>query len=251
MIRDTLIQRHDKVVDDFRWRTREPSRIEGFSDAVFGFALTLLIVSLEVPKTSGELFATMRGFGGFVITFLMLSSIWYAQFIFFRRYGLEDRITVVLNLILLFTVLFFVYPLKFLMSAMFNGSRARVKLMIPAPDRPLLFIVFGLGFAAVFIVFVLLYSHAYRKRVELQLDELEVYETKASIRRQLLTVGLGFTYLGLAGVAAMPERTEAEKNLAAMADLAVAAVMIGIFVQIFRLRRARKQWVAAWRARQQ
>ena len=28
---------------------REVSRIEGFSDAVFGFALTLLVVSLEVP----------------------------------------------------------------------------------------------------------------------------------------------------------------------------------------------------------
>ena len=30
-------------------RGREVSRIEGFSDAVFGFALTLLVVSLEVP----------------------------------------------------------------------------------------------------------------------------------------------------------------------------------------------------------
>ena len=31
---------------------REVSRIEGFSDAVFGFALTLLVVSLEVPGSS-------------------------------------------------------------------------------------------------------------------------------------------------------------------------------------------------------
>jgi len=30
---------------------REVSRIEGFSDAVFGFALTLLVVSLEVPMS--------------------------------------------------------------------------------------------------------------------------------------------------------------------------------------------------------
>ena len=29
---------------------REVSRLEGFSDAVFGFALTLLVVSLEVPE---------------------------------------------------------------------------------------------------------------------------------------------------------------------------------------------------------
>ena len=31
-------------------RHHEVTRIEGFSDAVFGFALTLLVVQLEVPK---------------------------------------------------------------------------------------------------------------------------------------------------------------------------------------------------------
>jgi uncharacterized membrane protein len=49
----------------FRWRTRESSRIEELSDAVFGFALTLLVVSLEVPRTFGELLDSMRGFAAF------------------------------------------------------------------------------------------------------------------------------------------------------------------------------------------
>src|SRR5438105_14902056 len=100
-------------VDGFRWRSHEITRVEGFSDAVFGFALTLLIVSLEVPKTSTELLATMRGFGAFVVTFMILARLWYSQFTFFRRYALEDRVTITLNLVLLFTVLFFVSPLKF------------------------------------------------------------------------------------------------------------------------------------------
>src|SRR5436305_11041453 len=95
------------------WRGRDVSRIEGFSDAVFGFAVTLLVVALEVPRTSGELLDTMRGFGGFLFTFGILFSIWYRQFIFFRRYGLEDKTTMILNGALLVVVLFFVYPLKF------------------------------------------------------------------------------------------------------------------------------------------
>ena len=33
---------------------REITRLEGSSDAVFGFALTLLVVSLEVPRTYAE-----------------------------------------------------------------------------------------------------------------------------------------------------------------------------------------------------
>lgn len=36
-------------------RRDEPTRIEGFSDAVFGFSLTLLAFSLEVPSSIEEL----------------------------------------------------------------------------------------------------------------------------------------------------------------------------------------------------
>ena len=45
----------------FRYRAHEVSRIEAFSDIVFGFALTLIVVSLEVPKTYNELIEAMRG----------------------------------------------------------------------------------------------------------------------------------------------------------------------------------------------
>ena len=71
---------------DFRLRGKEISRVEGLSDAVFGFAITLLVVSLEVPKTSAEVLQAMRGFFAFAFTFAILFSVWRLQFTFFRRY---------------------------------------------------------------------------------------------------------------------------------------------------------------------
>src|SRR4026208_808418 len=100
-------------------RRHEIPRLEGFSDAVFGFALTLLVVSLEVPRSYEELIDVMSGFLSFACCFALLPWLWCEHNTFFRRYGLQDGVTVVINGGLLFTVLFYVYPLKFMFDSMF------------------------------------------------------------------------------------------------------------------------------------
>ena len=202
MIREKLIDRGLGDNKKFRWRSHEISRTEGLSDAVFGFAITLLVVSLEVPKTFGELMQTMRGFGAFAISFTLLFMIWFNQYKFFRRYGLEDNLTVCLNAILLFVVLFYVYPLKFLFTflvSLFTGGGGRVHLpggvetfMVDSVDQvSVLMIIFGAGYIAVFGVFVLLYWHAYRQRGALELNELEVFDTRGDIQESALNVAVG------------------------------------------------------------
>jgi uncharacterized membrane protein len=74
----------------FRLRGREVTRLESFSDAVFGFALTLLVVSLDVPKTFADLVTTMRGFPAIALCFLFLALIWNGHYKYCRRYGLDD-----------------------------------------------------------------------------------------------------------------------------------------------------------------
>src|SRR5215470_15827735 len=101
MFRKTHAKYIEKNIPQFQLRGHEVKRIEAFSDAVFAFAVTLLIVSLEVPKNFEELMVNLRGFFAFAICFLLLMLIWHEQNIFFRRYGLEDVTTITLNSILI------------------------------------------------------------------------------------------------------------------------------------------------------
>jgi uncharacterized membrane protein len=194
--------------EEFTWRGQEVLRIEGFADAVFGFALTLLVVSLEVPNTFDELLATMRGFFAFAITGWLLYSVWFDHYIFFRRYGLQDNVTIHLSSVLLFVVLFYVYPLKFLFTALmdellgFNTqvgtSTGDVVETIRAGQWPLLIVLFGVGFVVVQLVFFLLYWRAYASRDVLELDAYEASITRQEIQSNLLLAGVGLTSIVVA-----------------------------------------------------
>ncbi|MGA7872678.1 MAG: TMEM175 family protein [Candidatus Binatus sp.] len=81
----------------FQLRGREINRIEAVSDVVFGFALSMLVVSLEVPRTYTDLIAAVRGFPAFALTFAALMWVWVRHYYFFRYYGLDDLTTIFLN----------------------------------------------------------------------------------------------------------------------------------------------------------
>jgi len=181
-------------------RRHDITRLEGFSDAVFGFALTLLVVSLEVPRSYADLMALMSGFLSFACCFALLFWIWHEHNTFFRRYGLQDGITTLINGGLLFTVLFYVYPLKFMFDSLF----ARWMPTRNEPVRMALFelanasAIYAAGFVVMMLMFVLLYSRAYAKRGELGLSELDVFELKALRGHHMVSVAVGFLSLAIA-----------------------------------------------------
>jgi uncharacterized membrane protein len=178
------------------WRGHEVSRIEGFSDAVFGFALTLLVVSLEVPSSFEELLGTMRGFLAFALCFAVVAWIWYEHNLFFRRYGLQDGLTIVLNCVLLFVVLFYVYPLKFLFTYLVGhlmgmGSEGGVPVFRRASEPQQLMLIYSVGFLVLFLTFAVLYNHAWRRRAELGLGPAAGFEARAGRGAHLLNAGVG------------------------------------------------------------
>jgi uncharacterized membrane protein len=181
----------------FRWRGGEITRLEAFTDAVFAFAVTLLVVSLEVPRNFSELASAMKGFLAFAICFGILVQVWYQHYIFSRRYGLQTFYTVVLNSILLFFVLFYVYPLKFLFSLVVGilsgGALAihPIEETIQASQIPTLMVIYSLGFSAVAAVYWLLYRYAYGLRNDLGLNEYETLRTRHEKNHQLAMVALG------------------------------------------------------------
>jgi uncharacterized membrane protein len=244
VIRRTLSKHEAEVQNGFRLRgLGEVSRVEALSDGVIAFAITLLVVSLEVPRTFDELLVTMRGFLAFAITFAMLFHVWVIQYKFFRRYGLNDNFTIWMTAVLLFVVLFYVYPLKFVWTLIVNaflglgttvqGANGQAEPVVRGEQVPTMLLVYGLGFAAVFGIFALLYLHAYRRRGSLGLSELESFYTRAWSQENALV-----SLIGIFSVAIALTRNPRYMFLSGMSYWLIAPVL---FIHGFAMGRRRKR----------
>ena len=174
---------HCPVENGFRLRGARISRLDVFSDVALGFALVLLAVSLAIPKSFTDLRDSNPSFITSTICFLMLVTVWFSHYVFFRRYGLHDQVTIVLNAALIFLILFCVYPLKFLYSAIFlqimrNDFSPRFAAAVQING---MLVLYALGFTTAFFLVAALYWNAWRQRKLLALNGLERLLTVSSI----------------------------------------------------------------------
>src|SRR5258706_4098318 len=164
---------------DFRWRGGGVSRIEGLSDGVFALALTFLIVTLQVPGSVDELTAAFLQVPVFALTYASFAWLWYLHHQFHRRYGMEDAITVTWNLVLLFLVLLYVYPLRFLATFLCQQvgivPRSPVDLVqgVTFHDAQRLMLLYSGGGIALWGTMTMLCRNAWSQREELPLDPVE------------------------------------------------------------------------------
>ncbi len=189
----------------FRLRGLGMTRIEVFTDAAFAFALTLLVVSLDIPTGYDELVTVLQGVPAFALSAVLLMVFWAGHHTWSRRYGLDDALTIILSCLLVFTVLVYVYPLRFVFMAMtvwlaqvFGLPITSELISIGASQINKLFIVYGVGFVAMCTSIVLLNLHAWRLRDSLQLSELERYDTRSEIGAWVIVGSAGVLSIVLA-----------------------------------------------------
>ena len=136
-------------------------------------------------------------FGG---SFFVLIALWVVHYNYFRRAAYVDYWIIAYNTVLLFVVLYYVFPLKSLINTWLGQE--------PISEEGLasLFRWYGLGFLLIFLCFSLMYHRAYQKTksVSRSLNLLfysrhfAIYVGVSALSMGVATLGVGIRY-GLPG----------------------------------------------------
>jgi uncharacterized membrane protein len=187
----------------FRLRGMEMTRLETFIDAAFAFAITMLVIAAQqIPDDIETLLAAFKNVPAFIASIIVLGIFWRGHWLWSRRYGLEDGVSIVISWAMIVTILIYMYPLKAIFSSMwFLLSEGRVGHTLgPHSESQVraLFAVFALGFTAIAVEVVLLNLRAWRLREPLRLNAKERLITLYEITGWCIPVAVGILSLVLA-----------------------------------------------------
>src|SRR5438093_12732046 len=103
----------------FRLRGMQMTRLETFIDAAFAFAISMLVIAAQqIPDNIEALLAAFKNVPTFVCSIAVLGIYWRGHWLWSRRYGLEDSVSILISWAMIVTILIFIYPLKAIFGAM-------------------------------------------------------------------------------------------------------------------------------------
>ncbi|MCI5043863.1 MAG: TMEM175 family protein [Aquisalinus sp.] len=187
MIREPLEQQLDHD-PHFTWRGDNVTRVENLSDIVFALSLGMLVSARTSMNSYTELLEHLLNIVPVIAGFAIMLLIWNAHFVYFRRYGVADSTIIFLNAFLLLLVLFIAYPLRFIFDSLFffiiavMGFPERIiEMGVGYEQSGEILAIFSAGYAVVFFVLMLMYSHAGKNAEQLSLSAAELIITRQSI----------------------------------------------------------------------
>ena len=110
-------------------RILSKGRMEGFSDGVFGFAITLLVLDLAIHPPGSALHQVLEAWPGYlayVVSFLTIGAAWLAHTGLTDQLARTDPVFLRLNLLVLLVVTFLPFPTRLTAEAVHNTSGERV-----------------------------------------------------------------------------------------------------------------------------
>jgi uncharacterized membrane protein len=106
------------VTDDTADLDEDNDRIIGLSDGVFAFAMTLMVLQLDVPSPASvatsdvahQVLKQWPSFVAYALSFFMVANYWIVHHRIFRRIKAHDARLLWLNILCLFTISFLPFP---------------------------------------------------------------------------------------------------------------------------------------------
>jgi uncharacterized membrane protein len=176
----------------------DTNRLEAFSDGVFAIAITLLVLNLTVPSTTGpgsaeslarKLQHHWPSYSAYVVSFLVIGIIWVNHHYVFKLIVQVDRPLLFINLMLLMAVSVLPFPTAMLAEYIQHG---------PA-DSHLAAAIYSATMLVMSLAFSGLWLWVTRESGSLLHDRLDRVIARRALRRfglgclvYLVTVGLAF-----------------------------------------------------------
>jgi Endosomal/lysosomal potassium channel TMEM175 len=191
-------------LNGFRLRGIAMTRLETFIDATFAFAITMLVIAAQqIPDNIQTLLAAFKNVPTFVCSIAVLGIFWRGHWLWSRRYGLEDGVSILISWGMVVTILIFIYPLKLIFGGMWyllsNGQIGQpFSLHTTESQARTIFAIYALGLIAISAEILLLNLRAWRLREPLRLNAWERLVTRGELSGWSIPVSVGIVSLVLA-----------------------------------------------------